>query len=138
MYLAEDFEFTMRLLEVPDLRMRFVHIPDYVYSLNRNGSTMTTSSVRLLKCVTQIVRTHFSALKERTDITARLLRRKLLREYLYMLPRAYQFKGKDRSEAMDLFNEEGSPLPINAKLIAPFMLLAKNAWNLYKKIRWLR
>jgi glycosyltransferase involved in cell wall biosynthesis len=134
-YLAEDFEFTMRLLIIPNLRMGFVHIPYYIYNLNRGGSTMTANSVRLLECVTRTVRTHYSTLKERTDDTSRLLRRKLLREYLYMLPRVYSFKGHERSEAIRLFNKEGSPLPINAKFIAPFALFAKKAWRLYKKIR---
>jgi glycosyltransferase involved in cell wall biosynthesis len=134
-YLAEDFEFTMRLLVIPNLRIGFVHIPYYVYNLNRGGSTMTANPVRLLECVTRIVRTHYSILKERTDGISRLLRRKLLREYLYMLPRVYQFEGRERIAATELFNKEGSPLPVNAKFIAPFALFAKNAWGLYKKIR---
>jgi glycosyltransferase involved in cell wall biosynthesis len=61
-YLAEDFEFTLRLLELPALKMSFVHIPYYVYAINRGGSTMTTSSFRLLECVTQFIRTQYPAL----------------------------------------------------------------------------
>ncbi|MDR1533173.1 MAG: glycosyltransferase family 2 protein [Clostridiales bacterium] len=134
-YLAEDFEFTVRLLEVPDLQAEFVHIPYYVYALNRGGSTMTANPFRLLECVTQVVRTHYPILRERKDSTSRLLQRKLLREYLYMLPRVYQFKGKARSGAIALFGGKGSPLRVGATLIATFGLLARKAWNIYKKVR---
>jgi hypothetical protein len=123
------------MLEIPDLRLGFVHVPYYVYAVNREGSTMTTSSLRLLACVTRIVRTHYAILKGRSDLTSRLLRRKIRREYLETLPRVYQFTGGDRSEAMRLFNEKGSPLPLNAKFIGPFMLLARNARNLYMRAR---
>ncbi len=127
-YLAEDMEFTTRILSMSNLSFECVSLPYYIYSYHRNGSIMENSSLRFIDCMTEIVQTEYSRLLNRKDNIAKLLRRKLMRDYVYHSEKIYKFNGKHRKEFVMYYHKASTPF--NPLVLAPLLHIMRKAYHL--------
>lgn len=130
--LAEDLDFNATLFALPDVKTKCVHIPYYIYAHHRSGSIMESTSIKLLEDVSNTMRKHTAKLKSRKDQMAKLIRRKILMEYLLLVPRIYQFDKADRKRIHYLYRAKGTPLLINPTIFAPFMHIVRKVYHKIK------
>jgi glycosyltransferase involved in cell wall biosynthesis len=128
-WLAEDLEFISRIFMLENLRIKFLHLPYYLYSYKRDGSIMETVSLRFMECMTNSVREICSVLKKRKDIISKLLKRKLLEDYIKQVSKYYQFKPEERKKLRYFYRVKGSPLPFNATLLAGFLYILRRIYH---------
>jgi glycosyltransferase involved in cell wall biosynthesis len=132
-YLAEDLDFITRLLAIPRLKIEFVHVPYYVYNFYRNGSIWERASLKLLHDVICLVRENYERLdKQQVELRqnqtesrriVKLLKYKLLREYVLNAAKYYDFSKAERNEIKKMYQSwRFNPLPL-----APLLWLARNA-----------
>ncbi|MDR1001421.1 MAG: glycosyltransferase [Clostridiales bacterium] len=129
-WLAEDLDFTTRVFVQPNLKIKFAHIPYYLYAYHRGGSITETASLRLMECMTTSVREHYQALKNRNDTIAKLLKRKLLSDYIKHAAKYFDFDKTDRKKIRRFYRVNGSPLPFNAVWLAGVLLLMRRIYHI--------
>jgi glycosyltransferase involved in cell wall biosynthesis len=129
---AEDLDFNLRLFSQGEVKPSLVHIPYYRYSYNRSGSIMERGSIKLIEDVTAVIRKHYALFKGRRDLTARLLKRQLLREYLQYVPRYYQFNKSDKAVFRHCYRAKGSPLAVSPLWLAPLLQLLRKVYHSIK------
>jgi glycosyltransferase involved in cell wall biosynthesis len=125
-FLAEDMDFTARILSMPDLRIDFLHLPYYVYSYHRGGSIMEQPSLRFIASMTEIAQAHYRQLLHRKDKVAKQLRRKLLRDHVYQYAKVRHFGGNELKAFKMLYRE--SSMPFNSmifKIVGALICLTK-------------
>jgi hypothetical protein len=68
--------------------------------------------------MTTSIREHCKILSGRKDRAAKLLKRKLLSDYVKHAAKYFQFKDDERKKVRYYYRAKGSPIPFNAILLA--------------------
>lgn len=129
--LAEDMEFTVRVLSHPKLNLVCVREPYYVYSYGREGSITEEFSLRFVECMTEIVQTEYARLGDKKHVTARLLKRKLVRDYVRHAGKLYEFHGEERKRFAQFYRR--TALPPNPLLFAPALFMIRRIYHLVRQ-----
>jgi glycosyltransferase involved in cell wall biosynthesis len=130
-YLAEDLDYIIRVISLPNLSIKLCHIPYYIYAYERNGSIMRTSSIRLLECSTEFIVQYYIELHKRKDRIAKLIVKKILRDYFFLVARIYQFDGTDRELVKSFFRRK--EMPFRPLLFAPVLHILRIVFRRLKR-----
>lgn len=135
---AEDLDFVVRALSRAEKPV-FFHNPYYVYRIHHGGTLAQSLTLKRVRDLTDMLRLAESRLSNESSDFSRLMRDKLVREYLMNLSLCAELPAADRPAARACFRETSGLLrgadELGLKAVCLFVRLFGirfSAWLLYR------